>query len=135
MQKVFANLVIVLFGFQFVSSQSQDTFLSKFWPTTCNFFSCKDVLDRCVTFGCFGETGCRSCVEQMTIQFDCKVCANEIFREAQSINGLSHKTIFCDPTIALHRSVCAFYCRGIFKINAMCSIINDIPVCECLSIR
>ena len=136
MKKFLALIVIVSVAFEFVSStavQTRESFLSKFWPTTCNLFLCKDTLSRCVTFGCFGESQCRICVEQLAVQFDCKVCANEIYREAQSINGLSYKTIYCDPSIELHRIACSFYCRGLFKIYSQCSIISDFPVCKCYS--
>ena len=116
-----------------ISSIRSENSFSKAWETICKINACEPTLQDCISDGCFGKASCRSCVE--TYHTTCSRCVDDIYDETTQITlPDNRKTIICDVSNQLHRTVCNFYCRTLYKPNYKCEIISDIPVCNCIDI-
>ena len=129
--KLISILLISLF--LLINSVRNENDLNKTWMVVCNINSCESTLQRCINDGCVGKVSCKSCVDNYLPT--CSRCVDDIYDETTQITlADNRKTIICDLNNQLHKTVCNFFCRSLFKIDYRCEIISDMPLCNCIDI-
>ena len=128
-----ATLILIINLFLMINSIRNENDFNKAWQSICTLYSCESTLQQCINVGCFGKANCKSCVEDYPTT--CSKCVDDIYDESTQITlPDNRKTIICDINNQLHRTVCNFFCRSLFKPNHKCDIISDMPVCNCIDL-
>lgn len=120
--------LINLLAFAFLFAQIESSLVHpRYWFSTCSSTECTTALNFCLN--CVGERMCKSCVT--THSPSCATCVDDIFNkdDLETVNGQQY--LFCDISDPFQSKVCHFYCRGQLALSGQCTMLFNMPLCQC----
>jgi hypothetical protein len=102
--------IMTLWFLYFSFSNVNGLDLSKYWTVSCDYPSCIEGLESCISSNCLGVRACKAILNEFYPS--CIPCVRDILDSNfhELIDGNYYP--ICDSSFDLHVTACLFYCRA-----------------------